>query len=245
MSSDPPTTPLDSLPQPTPLTTNTTAPAMTTPTMAPPTATSLQPRSFGFVKSVTTTPPSLTIIPEQQQHTIIPHGLLFHLSPAQLAELLVVFSQRDVRDAAARRVSFVLEGSAGAGVWVRDVRCAVVVKEGKGIGEEKGKEREGRRRKTKWVSKGESGGLHGTFNFGYWIAELWDIVDKPRAVIEWDKNGRESIDKFEDNSTGTVGLADHICLSNGKFWQSTSPDPSMAVALSLLKLPLERLSCRQ
>lgn len=61
-----------------------------------------------------------------------------------------MFSARDATDAAARRVSFLLERSACGRVWVQDVRCAVV---GEGVGRDGGEEKEGGR-KTRWVEKG-------------------------------------------------------------------------------------------
>lgn len=83
-----------------------------------------EPRYFGRVKAVNTTPPSLTIIPEDR--TSRPdYDLAFGLSNIQLVEFLNLFASGEMR------VSYVLRPGPTGALLVQDVQSAetVIVKE--------------------------------------------------------------------------------------------------------------------
>lgn len=101
-------------------TTTTTTTPSPSPSSSPPTATSTstdQQRSYGHVKTLSTTPPSLTIIPESDDERPGPI-VAVGLSALQLSKFLGAFAKGRMR------VSYVLRrgGASGSVVMVEDVR---------------------------------------------------------------------------------------------------------------------------
>lgn len=106
-------------------------------------------RYFGRVKTVSTTPPSLTIVPEDR--SIRPdHDLAFGLSNVQIAEFLSSFASGEMR------VSYVLRPGPIGGLLVQDVQTAeaVIVKQEHGSSGAEGVLGEGKVRKEKNVRMG-------------------------------------------------------------------------------------------
>ncbi|KAL9137430.1 MAG: hypothetical protein Q9175_001354 [Cornicularia normoerica] len=105
---------------PTPATFNPLQQRSTTSTAEPSMATEHQ-RYFGSVKTVNTTPPSLTIIPEDR--TAHPdYALVFELSHIELSEFLYLFGAGEMR------VSYVLRSGPSGVLLVEDVQGAEAVK---------------------------------------------------------------------------------------------------------------------
>lgn len=121
------------------------------------------PRQFGTVKTICTNPPSLTIIPENDNGLLTAMAVGF--SKEQLRGFLERFAQGGENK---RRVSFVVKGGEGRELVVGDVR----VEEGEG--EVGGMEGEGGEEGGKEKGKGRrEGGVSGDLFFFFFLVHGW------------------------------------------------------------------------